>query len=180
MKKMIMTLMMVLSMTIGANAQRLDNTYMEARILTDYMADELGLNSWQREKAYQMNLDYLNGIGSYRDIDAHIWTLRNNQLKSILNAAQWKLYKKTSYFYRPISWKQGAYVHNIYAKYPVAPRVVPGRDNRVTKPMPQVNRPVTLPLMNNERPVNVSIKRNPGNMMAKKEEPKRSFGSKRR
>lgn len=87
MKKMIMTLMMVLSMTIGANAQRLDNTYMEARILTDYMADELSLNSWQREKAYQMNLDYLNGIGSYRDIDAHIWTLRNNQLKSILNAA---------------------------------------------------------------------------------------------
>lgn len=72
MKKMIMTLMMVLSMTIGANAQRLDNTYMEARILTDYMADELSLNSWQREKAYQMNLDYLNGIGSYRDIDAHL------------------------------------------------------------------------------------------------------------
>lgn len=180
MKKMIMPLMMVLSMTIGANAQRLDNTYTEARILTDYIADELGLNSWQREKAYQMNLDYLNGIGSYRDIDAHIWTLRNNQLKSILNAAQWKLYKKASYFYRPISWKQGAYVHNIYAKYPVAPRVVPGRDNRVTKPMPQVNRPVTLPLMNNERPVNVSIKRNPGNMMAKKEEPKRSFGSMRR
>ena len=180
MKKMIMTLMMVLSMTIGANAQRLDNTYMEARILTDYMADELGLNSWQREKAYQMNLDYLNGIGSYRDIDAHIWTLRNNQLKSILNAAQWKLYKKASYFYRPINWKQGAYVHNIYAKYHVAPRVVPGRDNRVTKPMPQVNRPVTLPLMNNERPVNVSIKRNPGNMMAKKEEPKRSFCSMRR
>ena len=35
MKKMIMTLMMVLSMIIGANAQRLDNTYMEARILTD-------------------------------------------------------------------------------------------------------------------------------------------------
>lgn len=180
MKKMIMTLMMVLSMTIGANAQRLDKTYMEARILTDYMADELGLNSWQREKAYQMNLDYLNGIGSYRDIDAHIWTFRNNQLKSILNAAQWKLYKKASYFYRPISWKQGAYVHNIYAKYPVAPRVVPGRDNRVTKPMPQVNRPVTLPPMNNERLVNVSIKRNPGNMMAKKEEPKRSFGSMRR
>lgn len=175
-----MTLMMVLSMAIGANAQRLDKTYMEARILTDYMADELGLNSWQREKAYQMNLDYLNGIGSYRDIDAHIWTFRNNQLKSILNAAQWKLYKKASYFYRPISWKQGAYVHNIYAKYPVAPRVVPGRDNRVTKPMPQVNRPVTLPPMNNERPVNVSIKRNPGNMMAKKEEPKRSFGSMRR
>ena len=29
MKKMIMTLMMVLSMTIRANAQRLDNTYME-------------------------------------------------------------------------------------------------------------------------------------------------------
>ena len=103
MKKMIMTLMMVLSMTIGANAQKLDNTY---------------------------------------------------------------------------SWRQGAYVHNIYAKYPTTPKVVP--DNRVTKPMPQVNRPVTLPLINNERPVNVSTKRNPGNMTAKKEEPKRSFGSMKR
>lgn len=179
MKKMIMTLMMVLSMTIRANAQRLDNTYMEARILTDHMADELGLNSWQRDKAYQMNLDYLNGIGSYRDIDAQIWALRNNLLKSILNTTQWNLYKKSSYFYRPISWRQGSYVHNIYAKYPTSPRMEPG-NNRVTKPMPQVNRPVTLPMPNNERPVNVSTKRNPGNMMAKKEEPKRSFGSMRR
>lgn len=89
MKKMILPLMMVLTMTIGANAQRLDNTYMEARIL---------------------------------------------------NAAQWNLYKKASYFYRPISWRQGTYVHNIYAKYPTTPRVVP--NNRVTKPMPQVNHPV--------------------------------------
>ena len=73
--------------------------------------------------------------------------------------------------------RQGTYVHNI-AKYPTATKVVPG--NGVTKPKPQVNRPVTLPLQNNERPVNVSTKRNPGNLTANKEEPKRSFGSMRR
>lgn len=74
--------------------------------------------------------------------------------------------------------RQGTYVHNIYAKYPTSPKVVPG--NRVTKTMPQVNRPVTLPLQNNERPVNVSTKKKPGNMTTKKDEPKRSFGSMKR
>ena len=105
-------------MITSVSAQRINNTSMEARILTDKMTAELGLNSWQREKAYQMNLSYLNGINSYRDIDSHIWKIRNNALKGILNVSQWKLYKNASYFYRPISWRSNAYVHNIYAKYP--------------------------------------------------------------
>ena len=73
MRRMIMTMIMAVVVTATLSAQRIDNTIIEARILTDKMVEELGLNSWQRKKAYQMNLDYLNGIHSYKDIDAQIW-----------------------------------------------------------------------------------------------------------
>lgn len=133
MKKMILTMVAMVMMITSVSAQRIDNTNMEARILTDKMTEELGLNSWQREKAYQMNLSYLNGISSYRDINSQVWKTRNNALKGILNAVQWKQYKNASYFYRPISWRQNTYVHNIYAKYPSKKSSFGG--NRANKPV---------------------------------------------
>lgn len=120
MKRLIMTMVMAAVMSMTVSAQRIDNTIKEARILTDKMAEELSLNNWQREKAYQMNLNYLSSINSHRDIHSQNWNQRNSQLKGILSSAQWKLYKIASYFYQPISWKKGAYVHNIYARYPNA------------------------------------------------------------
>ena len=117
MKRMILTMIMAAVMTTSISAQRISNTTIEARFLTDKMVDELGLNRWQREKTYQMNLNYLNSINSYKDIDAGIWKMRNQQLKNILTVNQWSTYKSTSYFYRPISWRKGTYVKNIYAKY---------------------------------------------------------------
>lgn len=113
-------MVMAAVMSLTVSAQRINNTIKEARILTDKMVEELNLNNWQREKAYQMNLDYLNGINGRNDIHSQIWSYRNKQIKGILSATQWKLYKKASYFYQPISWKKGAYVHNIYARYPNA------------------------------------------------------------
>ena len=120
MKRLIMTMVMAAVMSMTVSAQRIDNTIKEARILTDKMVEELNLNNWQREKAYQMNLDYLNGINGRNDIHSQIWSYRNKQIKGILSATQWKLYEKASYFYQPISWKKGAYVYNIYARYPNA------------------------------------------------------------
>ena len=120
MKRLIMTMVMAAVMSMTVSAQRIDNTIKEARILTDKMAEELSLNNWQKEKAYQMNLNYLSSINSHRDIHSHNWNQRNTQLKGILSSSQWKLYKKASYFYQPISWKKGAYVHNIYTRYPNA------------------------------------------------------------
>lgn len=101
-----MTMVMAAVMSMTVSAQRIDNTIKEARILTDKMAEELSLNNWQREKAYQMNLNYLSSINSHRDIHSQNWNQRNSQLKGILSSAQWKLYKKASYFYQPISWKR--------------------------------------------------------------------------
>ena len=77
MKRLIMTMVMAVVMSLTVSAQRINNTIKEARILTDKMVEELNLNNWQREKAYQMNLDYLNGINGRNDIHSQIWSYRN-------------------------------------------------------------------------------------------------------
>lgn len=182
MKRIIMTMVAMVMMITSVSAQRIDNSNIEARILTDKMTEELGLNSWQREKAYQMNLSYLNGISSYRDIDSQGWKKRNNALKGILNTAQWRQYKNASYFYRPISWRNNTYVHNIYAKYP-------GKNNSFGDH--RVNKPVTLPAPPNQRPVEVGRPQQPNYTAFNKNSGKpnrtsgtnnsnRSFGSMRR
>lgn len=105
-------------MTTSMSAQRIDNVYNEARVLTEKMVEELGLSSSQKEKTYQLNLAYMNGINGYSDINSQGWKHRNTQLKSILTSSQWKRYKNTSYFYRPVSWSNNSYVYNVYSKYP--------------------------------------------------------------
>ena len=105
-------------MFTSANAQRLTDIQAEARFITDKMVVELGLSNVQRNNILNINLTYLDGIRSYRDIDANGWKYRNKQLKRMLTAQQWKRYKEASYFYRPIGWRNNAYIHNIYAKYP--------------------------------------------------------------
>ena len=122
MKRTFLAIVAALMMTLSASAQRLTNITAEARFITDKMIVELGLNSIQRNSLLQINLNYLNGINDYRDIDAYGWQYRNKQLKRMLTARQWKLYKNANYFYRPISWRNNAYIHNIYGRYPKAPK----------------------------------------------------------
>ena len=81
MKRMIMTLVAAWMMITSMNAQRLTNIQAEARFITDKMVVELGLSSAQRNSILNINLNYLNGIRSYRDIDAYGWHYRNKQLK---------------------------------------------------------------------------------------------------
>ena len=105
-------------MITSANAQRLTDIQAEARFITDKMIVELGLNSAQRNSLLNINLNYLDGIRSYRDIDAYGWHYRNRQLKRMLNARQWKRFKEAYYFYHPIGWNNNTYIYNIYNKYP--------------------------------------------------------------
>ena len=97
-----MTLVAVWMMITSMNAQRLTNIQAEARFITDKMVVELGLSSAQRNSILNINLNYLNGIRSYRDIDAYGWHYRNKQLKRMMTARQWKKFKNSYYFYRPI------------------------------------------------------------------------------
>lgn len=118
MKRLLIAVVTLVLSATTINAQRLANVNLEAKYITEKMVVELGLSNAQRSSVLNLNLNYLNGITSYRDIDSQIWKSRNKKLKSILTPSQWKLYKNAYYFYRPIGWKDGAYVHNIFAKYP--------------------------------------------------------------
>lgn len=118
MKRTLLAMAAAFVITLSASAQRLSDIVAEARFITDKMVVELGLTNVQRGSIMQINLNYLDGINSYRDISAKGWRHRDRQLRRLLTAHQWKLYKKAGYFYRPIGWHNNAYVHNIYVKYP--------------------------------------------------------------
>lgn len=118
MKRIIIAITALFMSVAGISAQRLSDISFEAQYITDKMVVELGLSSQQRSRILQLNMGYLDGIASYRDIDSKIWRQRNSSLKALLSHAQWLQYKKADYFYRPIGWSNGAYVHRIYAKYP--------------------------------------------------------------
>lgn len=118
MKRTLLAIVATLMMFTSASAQRLTDIQAEARFITDKMVVELGLSNVQRNNILNINLTYLDGIRSYRDIDANGWKYRNKQLKRMLTAQQWKRYKDAYYFYRPIGWRNDAYIHHIYAKYP--------------------------------------------------------------
>lgn len=118
MRQLIISIAVALIAVLPAKAQRLGNINIEAQYITDKMMLELGLNNNLRGSILRLNTNYLNGITSYRDIDSKIWKQRNKELKRLMNAKQWKMYREAYYFYRPIGWRNNAYVHNIYAKYP--------------------------------------------------------------
>lgn len=118
MKRTLLAIVAAFMMITSANAQRLTDIVAEARFITDKMVVELGLTNVQRNNILNINLTYLDGINSYRDINSRGWKYRNNQLRRMMTAKQWKRFKESYYFYRPIGWRNNAYVHNIYAKYP--------------------------------------------------------------
>lgn len=114
MKRTLLAIVAAFVMITSANAQRLTDIQAEARFITDKMIVELGLNSVQRNSLLNINLNYLDGIRSYRDIDAYGWHYRNRQLKRMLTARQWKRFKEAYYFYHPIGWNNNTYIYNIY------------------------------------------------------------------
>ena len=115
---MLLTIAAIMATVLPIYAQGIANISVEARFITDKMIVELGLNSAQRNSLLNINLNYLDGIRSYRDIDAYGWHYRNRQLKRMLNARQWKRFKEAYYFYHPIGWNNNTYIYNIYNKYP--------------------------------------------------------------
>lgn len=141
MKRTLLAIVAALVMTTTTmNAQRLTDITAEARFITDKMVVELGLSNVQRNNILNLNLTYLDGINSYRDIDARGWRYRNEQIRAMLSDKQWRKFKKCHYFYRPIGWRDNAYVHNIYGKYPrngrPTPPPPPGFDRRDKGPRP--------------------------------------------
>lgn len=118
MKRIIMTMMAILSITMSANAMSYEQARREALFLTDKMAYELNLNDSQYEAAYEINLDYLMGVTSRDDVYGTYWTRRNLDLSYILLDWQWNAFLAANYFYRPLYWNAGYWHFGIYARYP--------------------------------------------------------------
>ena len=118
MKKMLFTLVTMLTIAVSANAMSYEQARREALFLTDKMAYELNLTDAQYEAAYEINLDYLMGVTSYSDVFGTYWERRNLDLSYILYTWQWDLFRAATYFYRPLYWEGGYWHFGIYARYP--------------------------------------------------------------
>ena len=119
MKKLMMTLIALLTMSAAANAMSYEQARNEALFLTDKMAYELNLTDAQYEAAYEINLDYLMGVTSYDDVYGPYWERRNMDFSYILYDWQWNAFCAASYFYRPLYWSAGHWHFGIYARYTV-------------------------------------------------------------
>ena len=117
MKRMFFALMM-LTVTISANAMSYEQARNEALFLTDKMAYELNLTDEQYEAAYEINLDYLMGVTSRDDVYGVYWERRNLDLSYILLDWQWNAFVAANYFYRPLYWDAGYWHFGIYLRYP--------------------------------------------------------------
>jgi len=118
MKKMMFTLLAMLTIAVTANAMSYEQARNEALFLTDKMAYELNLTDAQYEAAYEINLDYLMGVTSQYDVFGPYWERRNLDLSYILFSWQWDLFRAATYFYRPLYWNAGYWHFGVYARYP--------------------------------------------------------------
>jgi hypothetical protein len=118
MKKMLMTLMAMLTITVSATAMSFEQARNEALFLTDKMAYELNLTDEQYEACYEINLDYLMGVTGRNDVFGVYWERRNLDLSYILLDWQWNAFLAATYFYRPLYWEAGYWHFGIYARYP--------------------------------------------------------------
>lgn len=118
MKKFILTLALILSLAVSANAMSYDQARDQALFLTDKMAYELNLTEDQYEAAYEVNLDYLMSINTYDDLYGAYWRNRNLDLSYILLDWQYRAFCAANYFYRPLYWNAGVWHFAIYSRYP--------------------------------------------------------------
>ena len=117
MKRRLYTLVLTVSLALGLSAMPYSVAREQALYLTDKMAYELRLNSWQYEQVYQTNLDYFLSIDSEPQAYGAYWTYRNDDLYYILQEAQYRLYSSIDYFLRPIKWLKGGWHFTVCNHY---------------------------------------------------------------
>lgn len=118
MRRIILSIVAMLAISLSANAMTYDQARNEALFLTDKMAYELNLSSEQYEAAYEINLDYLMGVTSRNDVFGTYWERRNLDMSYILLEWQWNTFRAAAYFFRPLYWDAGYWHFRIYARYP--------------------------------------------------------------
>lgn len=118
MKKFFITLVLAAVAVVNANAMSVSRSSREARFLTDKMAWELNLNTYQIEDIYEINYDYFRSLASVYDNNIFAYEMRNQEIQYVLTPSQWIRYKSIEYFFTPVHVVNSAWVigvHNHYA-----------------------------------------------------------------
>lgn len=100
----------------------------ETRFLTDKMAYELNLSTNQYNDVYEINYDFIYSVRNLMDnvvrgdewaLDRYYNTLdiRNDDLRWVLTASQYRRFIGADYFYRPIYANGGKWDFRIYINY---------------------------------------------------------------
>jgi hypothetical protein len=117
MKKLMISLMFMLAISVSASALNNTDARSIARFLTDKMAYELNLTNEQYEAAYEINYDYFLNLSDYNDLYGSYWTRRNLDLSYILGSTKYSRFKNMFYFYKPAYWNSNRFRYRIYSRY---------------------------------------------------------------
>ena len=131
MKKLTSLWMMILMlcMSIPAmGAMGMSKVRENARFLTDRMAYELNLTPMQYDDVYEVNYDFIDNIRYIMDdvvrgydhaVDRYYQFLdyRNDDLRWILSASQYRRFMGVDYFYRPVYTTASNWLFRIYKVY---------------------------------------------------------------
>lgn len=128
MKRIFITLV-TLAMTLSISAMTESRVRTETLFLTDKMAYELRLNNSQYNDVYEINYDFINAVGDYLDDAAYgeSWALndyydaldiRNDDLRWVLSASQYRRFMDIEYFARPFyQMNSGSWGLRVYLNY---------------------------------------------------------------
>ena len=117
MKKIITTLLLMMTIVVSASAMSYSKARSQALFLTDKMGYELNLTDDQYDAAYEINLDYLMSIHTSADLYGVYWDRRNFELQFVLSAYQYQRFIATEYFYRPVTWSSNSFHFGMYVHY---------------------------------------------------------------
>ena len=131
MKKLTSLWLMVLMLAVSIpsmGAMSISKMRENARFLTDRMAYELRLSQMQYDDVYEVNYDFINGVRYIMDdvvrgygyaVDRYYDYLdyRNEDLRWILSASQYRQFLSVEYFYRPIYTTRNNWLFRIYDIY---------------------------------------------------------------
>lgn len=117
MKKMIVTLIALVSFAHQAMALSITRSREEARFLTDKMAYELDLTDDQIQDIYEINYDYFRSLGSIDGFYESYYNTRYTNIGYVLYNWQWDLFCARDYFLRPAYVYRGAWAFGIYRHY---------------------------------------------------------------
>ena len=131
MKKLTTLWMMVLMLCLSIpamGAMSMSKVRENARFLTDRMAYELNLTPMQYDDVYEVNYDFIDNIRYIMDdvvrgyghaVDRYYQFLdyRNDDLRWILSASQYRRFMGVDYFYRPVYTTASNWLFRIYKVY---------------------------------------------------------------